>query len=316
MQQLVVVPGAAQAQVDPTLFLKGRPSMSEYVAFVKTQNPSAEVIDIAGEWRAARDRINALTVDEAGIADTAVTSALPEALKALAAAVLGDTVVRQTFGVTPTRIEMVELDKLVVYQKVINLTYAAQLQSLLAGQEAEDELFHFSLPLDGRYDPVPNVGPINLGPHGPLMWAAVSPSTDFRVLATMMLDPGQIAGLAANGRPTQVFAVAVGYGSNLLGGLQVGSRVILRNGSHRAYALRAAGHTHAPMLIQQIPEGETEELLPPEVKQQEELYTSHPRPPILRDYFDDQLHTVVQLPRNAKQVRVQIGYEEGPALGV
>ena len=319
MHQTEVVPGAAQAQVDPTVFLKGRPPMGEYIGFSKTQTiegQSADMSQLADDWRSARDRIKALTLEQSGIADSDVISSLPETFDNLASAVLSDSVVRQTFGVTPTSIAMVELDKLVVYQKVINLTYAAQLQSLVAQQETDEELFHFALPLDGRYDPVPNVGPINMGPHGPLMWAAVSPSSDFRLLATTMLDPQQIQELNANGRPTQVFAVAVGYGSNLLSGLQVGSRVILRNGSHRAYALRAAGHTHAPMLIQQIPDGEAEELLPPEVKQQESLYTTHPRPPLLRDYFDTELHNVVHVPRNAKQVRVQVGYEEGPALGV
>jgi len=211
---------------------------------------------------------------------------------------------------------LVELDNVVVYQKKVNLSYAQQLVGLLGHSPTDEDVFRFALPLDGRYDPVPNVGPINVGPHGPLMWAAVSPSNDFRVLTTTMLDPDQISGMKVNGRPTQVFAVLIGYGANLLSGISVGGRVILRNGSHRAYALRSAGHTHVPMLIQEIPNAERSELLPPEVKEDEALYTEHPRPPLLRDYFDDRLHVVVHVRRNAKQVRVQLGYEESPALGV
>jgi hypothetical protein len=293
--------------------------MGEFIGFLQNQTiegSTAEVADLAGQWRAARDRVNELTLSEAGIADTATITPIPDLLEPLAAELLASPVTRQNFGVSPTKVGMVELDKLVVHQKLINLTYANQLQSLLTEAPTAAELFRFAMPTDGRYDPVPNVGPINIGPHGPLMWAAVSPSTDFRVLNTMMLNPEQISGMKVNGRATQVFAVAVGYGTNLLAGIRVAGRLILRNGSHRAYALRAAGQTHVPMLIQEIPDDERAELLPPEVKLDESLYIAHPRPPLVSDYFDDRLHIVVQVPRNAKQVRVQLAYEESQALGV
>jgi hypothetical protein len=293
--------------------------MGEFTQFMRTQTlggASAEMAELADQWRASRDRLDQLTLAEAGIADQATTADLPEAMAELASGVLNDPVVRKTFGVAPTSVEMIELDKLVVYQKRINLTYADQLQSLRGDDSTDEELFDFALPMDGRYDPVPNVGPLSMGPHGPVLWAAVSPSADFRVLNTMMLDPAQISSMAVDGRPTHVFAVAIGYGSNLLSAIRVGSRLVLRNGSHRAYTLRASGTTHAPMLVQTIPANEESELLPPEVEQQRDLYLTHARPPLLRDYFDPELHVVVHVPRTAKQVRVQVGYEEGPALGV
>jgi hypothetical protein len=310
---------AATAAADPTVFLTGRPPMGEYIQYIRSQTMDGEQADVSGlasQWRASRDRIAQLTVTEAGIADKPGTSPVPEELAPLADAVLQDPVTKQTFGLMPPSIQVVELDNLVVFQKTVNLTYATQLQSLLGDDAGPEDVFHFAMPIDGRYDPTPNAAPIGAGPAGPLLWGLVSPSMDFRVLQTTMLDPAQINGLNANGRPTHVIAVTVGYGANLLSAMRVGSRLLLHNGSHRAYALRAAGHTHAPMLIQEIPAGEEDELLRPEVQQQKDLYLSHRRPPLLRDYFDGDLRVVAGGRRTAKQVRVQIGYEEGPALGV
>jgi hypothetical protein len=65
------------------------------------------------------------------------------------------------------------------------------------------------------------------------------------------------------------------------------------------------------MLIQNIPAGEEGELLPPVVQQQRDLYLTDPRPPLLRDYFDNDLHVVVNVPRQTRQIRVQFAYEEG-----
>jgi hypothetical protein len=65
-----------------------------------------------------------------------------------------------------------------------------------------------------------------------------------------------VDGLDFAGVPKYVVAIAVGYGANFLAAAHVEGRLILWNGSHRAYALRAAGHTHVPCLIKGCP-GET-----------------------------------------------------------
>ena len=46
--------------------------------------------------------------------------------------------------------------------------------------------------------------------------------------------------------------VAVGFGSNFMSAIYAENRLILHNGSHRAYTLRALGHTHAPCVIQHV----------------------------------------------------------------
>jgi hypothetical protein len=303
-----------QVPVSPHIFLMGRPPMGEAIGYLQTQTLEGQALDVselADQWRVAQARVQELAVSEAGAADNPAIAELPPGLKALGQAVLNDPVTKQSHGIAPTEIKMVELDSLVVFQKQINLAYSAQLQAVLGHEPSEEDLLRFALPTDGRYDPATNAAPIQFGPVGPLLWAGVSPSMDYRVLKTDMIDPAQVSGFNANGRATHIIVAAIGYGSNLLSAMRVGSRLILKNGSHRAHSLRAGGHTHAPMLIQDIAPGEENELLPPIVQQQRDLYVTQPRPPMLKDYFDNDLHVVVNVPRQTRQLRVQFGYEEG-----
>jgi hypothetical protein len=311
-----ILPQAAQAAA-AMIYLLGRPTMGESIHFLQTQTlegANADIGDLATQWRAAKARIDESAATETNVADASV-SPVSETLKERADAILESPLTKETFGVAPTSVQMVDLNQVIVYQKFINLMYAEQLRQSLGADATEDEIFSFALPTDGRYDPLANAGPIHFGPHGPSVWAMVSPSGDFRVLNTIQLDPSQVTGLRVQGRPTHVFGVVVGYGSNYLSGIRVGKRIILRNGSHRAYTLLSSGYTRVPMLIQDIDPSE-DELLPPEVTQQKALYLEDARPPLLRDYLDDSLRVVVHVSRKSKQIRVQVAYEEGPALGL
>jgi hypothetical protein len=88
-------------------------------------------------------------------------------------------------------------------------------------------------------------------------------------------------------------------------------RLILNNGSHRAYALREAGVTHVPCVIQQIAGLEELSLVAPgAVRRRPRLYLEHRRPPMLRDYFDPQLRSIVPSVRRLRQVTVRFRIEE------
>jgi hypothetical protein len=112
------------------------------------------------------------------------------------------------------------------------------------------------------------------------------------------------------GAPKYFVVAAIGYGANFLSAVRIGNRLVLKNGSHRAYALRASGQTHAPVLIETATRPEEVELLLPQIAEQRELYLSAPRPQVVKDYFDERLRMPVYVPRTARQVRVQVGYEE------
>ena len=85
----------------------------------------------------------------------------------------------------------------------------------------------------------------------------------------------------------------------------------MNNGSHRAYALREGGHSHVPCLIQTVASrDELEAVGVAELVQRPELYLDGARPPLLRDYFDHQLRTVIDAPLTARQIQVAFGYTQ------
>lgn len=141
---------------------------------------------------------------------------------------------------------IVELDRLVVFQKHINLDYVAQLASGLSADSSLEDIFRFCLL--GEY-PQP---PISHGRVAQSAFVFASPSTDLRFLDVALLDDSQSAGLPPRGRSTSAVALLVGYGSNLLNAIHVENRLVLNNGSHRAYALRELGITHAPCVVQRV----------------------------------------------------------------
>jgi hypothetical protein len=291
--------------------------MNGSVAWLRTQTvegKKTDVSELAGRWRTAHSKIVALGKTESMIADGISVTNLPESLAGLAKAVLEHPVTKQSFGLVPTSIKSVELGKLVVFQRNVNLTYASELQSALGSNATEEDVFHFALPIDGRYDPTTNVGQVGIGPNG-VAYAIVSPSNDLRVLGPTILDPSQVSGFDINGRATHIVALAVGYGTNFLSAMRIGSRLILKNGTHRAFALLASGFTHAPMLVEEIPEGEEKEHLPAEVQADIDSYLTAPRPSLLRDYVNDELRIVAHVPRTLRSIRVTVSYEEGGIPG-
>lgn len=306
MQSLLAPVGAI---ADEQVFLIGRPPMSEFLGFVATQTVEGQTINhgaLADGWRSANDRIRQLERDEAGWADNPKFDPVPEALHSLRDKVLVDPIVQRTFAVVPFEIGIVDLDRMVVYQKHINLTYANELKQLLGSAPTEEEVFGFCLPVDRRYDPEVRGGRI-----GPNAWSFSSPSTDLRMLDFVLVDPSTISGFETTGAAVAVAGVAVGYGSNYLSALRVEGRLILNNGSHRAYTLRSLGIAHAPCLIQNITRPEELELIATsDVQERSELFLKHPRPPVLKDYFDDKLRMLVHVPRKNRQVRIVVQVEQ------
>lgn len=293
---------------DPHVFLVGRPPMGEYIGFITSQTVGGAVADqgaLADRWRRANDHIQQLEADEAGLADSAAVTPLPSAIEPLRLALLTDPAVQRTYGPTPVDVTLVDLDTLVVFQKHINLAYVRQLQATLPERPTDEEVFGFALPTDGRYNP-----PVSFGPIAANAWGFTSPSTDLRVLDLQVIDPSQVAAPIA-GVPAAVLSVFVGYGSNLLSAVQIENRLVLANGSHRAYALRDRGHRVVPCLIRRLTRREELNVVGVQpVEAAPALFLDAPRPPLLKDYFDDELRMLVDVPRKQRQVQVQVATQQ------
>jgi len=78
---------------------------------------------VTAEWRIANDHVLKLENDEAGLADNPPVIALAESLAPLAASVMSDSVCRRAYQFVPTDVAVIDLNRVVVFQKFINLAY-------------------------------------------------------------------------------------------------------------------------------------------------------------------------------------------------
>lgn len=296
VETAVEVAAASAERSDPYLLLAGLPPVNEYLGFIH-QAGDGRRQDLASwveAWRTASSQRELLARAEIGVCDTAPAASLSPHLQHLADDLLSDRTVIRSFSMMPMRVGMVDLDTLIVYQRHINLGFARQLQRQLP-PATEEDLFRFCL-LDRSRPPVRAV---RMGDA----WLFASVSNDLRIVDPVILRGDEVPGLVAPGMVEFIVGVAVGYGTNLLNVVRLGSRNFLSNGSHHAYALRAAGITQAPALIQQA--ARIEDLMAvPQVQQNAPFYLSSPRPPLLRDFFDTDLHVSISAPKRATQVTV------------
>jgi len=199
----------------------------------------------------------------------------------------------------------------VVYQKHIDLTFVNQLQKKLGPTPSDEDIFRTCLSYEHQ--------------HPPVKWSKMrgdrfvfmSPSNDLRFLGTMPLKSKNIQHYAPPGSLVGVIGIAIGFGSNFLNIVAAENRLILNNGSHRAYTLRKMGFTHVPAIIQHVSNRHELELVGSEdIRDHPDRYLKNPRPSMLKDYFDPKLHRVFQVHRRLKQITVSFDVDEAsvPAL--
>lgn len=288
------------------LCLLGRPTLKQFLRYVSghaSQAPAtAELADL---WRSGLARVEQLEREEPAAANDPEMRKLGPEYEPLLIELLRDPLIRGNFNTVGTDIALVELDSLVVYQRHIDLTHARRTEARLGASPTFDEIFRVCLPWDH--------------PKPPVSWSRVhrnrfvfvSPSNDLRFLSTLSLSPSQLKNLAPPGDLVGVAGVAVGFGPNFLNAIYSHGRLILNNGSHRAYALRKLGVTHAPCIVQHVTSGDELQLVAPaDVRNDPDSYLRRPRPSMLKDYFDPRLITVFEAVRRLRQVTVRIEIEE------
>ena len=302
------------AVVDDYVYLLGRPTLKQFLSFVKNRSlhgRRADVGALADEWRAAARHIGELEKSEAGCADGAPIQPLPAQLEPLRAQFVRDPLVQHSFNTVPTEIGVVELDRLVVYQHHIDLSYVSQLKARLGSAPSGEDMFRLCLP--------------SQQPRPPVQWARMhsdsyvftSPSNDLRFLGAMPLEAGHIAGCPPPGALAGVVGLAVGFGCNFLSVISAYDRLILHNGSHRAYALRALGITHAPAIIQHVySRDELNVVAASAVAERPDVFVRQARPPMLKDYLDPTLRKIIPVIRRLRQVTVKFQVDQAyvPAM--
>ena len=269
------------------LWLLGQPHLSDYLDFVRHKVAGGRDIDpaiLADEWRAANDLYYDLERKEAGIADRAQCLPLPAALEPLAAELRADPYYRETFDTLPVEVAMVELDKLIVSQTHVASLFSEARAARLGPNPDPETLFRFCLPLERELPPV-RIQRISSD-----RYLFSSPSTDLRAHEPVLLNRDQIANMSSFGPIAGVIGLIVGFGSNFLAAIRSGNRMVLHNGYHRAYALRALGITHAPAIVETVTRKDELRIAASEtVSDDPEFYFGAKRPPLLRDFFNPKL---------------------------
>jgi len=125
------------------------------------------------------------------------------------------------------------------------------------------------------------------------------------------MDSDNIQNYPPPGNLVGVVGLAVGFGSNFMNAIYAEKRLILNNGSHRAYALREMGVTHVPCIVQHVSSRDQLDVVAAsQVEDNPDYFLKHPRPSMLIDYFNPRLRKVMPVHRQLRQVTVKFEVDE------
>jgi hypothetical protein len=300
-------PASPTPAMDEWMFLTGRPPLQEFLGLVAAQYTDRQSLDLkalSDEWRLANNRVRELEAAEGGWADSPAITPIGRALKALRDEVLTDPLFQRSSLVVPVGLGVVELDRLIVHQTQINLSYVQTIKTSLGAKPNPEQVFRCCLPVGCPATPV---RAMRVAQNS---YVFVSPSNDFRFLDSAVLRPEQLKDFSTGSSIANVVGLILGFSVNHFTAIHVENRLILHNGNHRAFALRDLGVTHAPCAILEVTHPEELAVTAPEhVHQHPKLYLSVPRPPLLKDFFDPRLRKVLHAPRKLRQLKITFGVE-------
>ncbi len=296
---------SAPAATDPgpiELCLMGPRHLASHLEWCKQFPDNNTAMDVAATtqfWRGAAARYGQLALEQAGAADQPQIKPLPAAAAAHVAKLLVLPAFRETFNDVPVAFGMVELERLVVSQYTLT---QATVRSVAAGQRpSPGQLARICLPLG------PTQTSVKLAGRDDDLFSFIADAHDMRYLGATVLNAAQISGLAMRGHVQKVVALCVGYSTNLLNAVRYNGRLVLNNGHHRAYALRAQGVSHVPCVIQTCATFEEVRLAATEeIVDNSDLYFEAPRPPLLRDFDDPLLTCQLRMPRLRRELRLRV----------
>ncbi len=294
---------AYRPAIDDYLLLVGHPPADDFFRFFRTRvvgGETADTDDLIRAWRKANARVRELRDSEATLADGTELRQLPTEMRDAAAAALREAEQRG-YRLTPCRWMHVELDRMTVFQKRINLRWVSQLQALIGKTPTARDLVEVA---SGARIPKPHIKVVR-SDEG--TYTLSCSSGELRFLGPRTLDPGEMPDLGIPGEMTNVIGLFIGFGFSFLSALNYRDRLILKNGTHRAYALRALGFERVPCLVTEIDHEDDLDLAGIRgVRPQIERSLRLPRPPLFKDYFDPALGKVVPVSRSDHALHLEV----------
>ena len=297
-----------QAADSEEAWLLGQPPLQRYLDYMQDTAIGGAKMSrstLVDEWRIANDYWYELEQSEAGIADTVEICELDSSLKTHVDEVMASSRYRRGFDELPTRFAMVELEKLIVSQRHVDIHHTERLKARLTEDCSLEKLFWFCMPVRSEEAPVDMR---RLGSKRFLLW---SKSSDFRFHEAALLNPAQISGYDPFGPVGAAIGVMLGYGSNLLNVIQSENRLLLHNGHHRAYTLLEMGITHAPCIVRTVTRRDEFNLLASaDAAADPSFFFRAARPPLLKDFFDPKIRKIVKVPQLMRLLEINVEVKE------
>ena len=195
----------------------------------------------------------------------------------------------------PVSIAWVELDRLVVHQTHINLTYAEELRAELGDDASPARVFEFALPYDKRRDP-----PVEVARVGEAAWIFTSPSNDFRILDATLLEPAQVTGLDAVGDSVEARRPAASATARTTSARS-------RSGAGSSSTTAATARTRSALPGTRTRPASSSTSASDDLRRNRRRRPSAAgrpsdnvltavRPPLFKDFFDEQLRIIVNVP--------------------
>ena len=262
--------------------------------------------EILRTWRIASERMQELARSEKGAADGAIAEEPPAALKSRLSQIESDPLFKAGFSLAPSKIRIVDLRRLVAPQRDVNLEYVRLVRERIPENPNIGNLVEFCL---APRDLAPPVRALQTAQN---QMTFSSPSIDLRFLGGYMKPLGEddIRAAFLGGQPVQVISLLIGFGAAPINVWQAGSRLVLKNGFHRVFALCSAGVTLAPVVVQYAANPEVE--FPAQILGLSRSYLlQSPRPVMVKDFFDDRLTLDLRLKARMKTVKVGWGADDG-----
>jgi hypothetical protein len=291
------------SKADDHLLLLGHPPASDFFQAMRNQMLGGEAVesaDLVQEWRKARAWVRELEGRELGLADAVPLAALPEEMTQAAAGWLADPSIEHTHRLMQRRWVWLELDRIAVFQKRIDLTWVKAIQDHLG--QAPDPVGIVNIAAGKDIAPLD----IQVTRSSEDSYVLSCKSGELQFFGTKLLDP-RLLPPRLNRDVSQVVAAFVGFGMRAVSAVRYRGRVILTNGTHRAYALRDLGLSHVPCLLVDVDQSDEMELVGVgSARPLIEHCARMPRPPLFKDYFDPRLRKIVPLERTRHAIQVQI----------
>ncbi|VVB59320.1 Uncharacterised protein [uncultured archaeon] len=283
-----------------SLFPYGTTTQAEVVSTIKsmcTEEDIQSLESIIAEWRGASKYFMELVSAERGAPESIDGMEIDAAYKPRLEKIASNAFFKRTFFTVPTEFKLVEIEKLVAPQKFVDLDYVQQLKETLPREPKMDDLINFCLELRQNTPPKK----LSVAPNS-FVYSSSNP--DFRFLGgySKPLTEDDVKA-SMGGMPAAAIVLLVGYGTPRCNALSIGKRMILNNGFHRMYALLDMGIKYAPLVIQKIAHPELE-IAPEIIGVPREYLVRHPRPVMMKDFFDKMLVRVIHRKPAIKEVRI------------